>query len=97
VLAASGGALWMLWERSQHDPWLRLLARVRRKLGKAGVHPPSAAPPREMAQLVRQRFGETGQPLHDWLIRMETQRYSRNPQASLATLQSEFRQLAWPS
>lgn len=96
VTAALCGAAWTLWDRAQHDPWLRLLARVRRELGKAGIVLPRAAPPREMANAVRARFGQAAQPLHDWLIRLEQLRYSPRPAATLATLQREFRQLAWP-
>jgi hypothetical protein len=31
-----------------------------------------------------------------WLLRLEAQRYSSQAAATLATLQREFRQLAWP-
>ena len=34
VVAALGGMGWSLWERSQHDPWLRLLARARQRLAR---------------------------------------------------------------
>jgi transglutaminase-like putative cysteine protease len=96
VLVAAIGAGWTLWERTQHDPWLRLLARVRKKLLAAGVELPPASAPRQMATLVTSRFGPRGKPLADWLLQLEAQRYARDSRASLASLQRDFRQLAWP-
>ena len=90
------GALWTLWERNRHDPWLRLLARARRRLKKAGVALPAAAPPRQMAEQVTLRFGEAGRPVHDWLLRLEAQRYGRTPAEALSALRGEFRTLRWP-
>jgi hypothetical protein len=49
-----------------------------------------------MATLVTQRFGAGAKQLADWLLELEAQRYSRKPRASLAALQREFNQLAWP-
>ncbi|MFS2055461.1 transglutaminase-like domain-containing protein, partial [Variovorax sp. CT11-76] len=43
VGASLAGALWTLWERSQHDPWLRLLGRARARLAKAGLAVPGTA------------------------------------------------------
>lgn len=97
VALALTGAAWTLWDRRQHDPWLRLLLRVRRRLGQAGVDLPPATPPRQIATVVTGRFGETGRALSDWLLKLETQRYARNPGVSLAALQREFKQLAWPT
>ena len=96
VALALTGALWTLWDRRQHDPWLRLLLRVRHRLGQAGVEFPPTAPPRQIATLVTLRFGEPGRALADWLLKLETQRYARNPGVSVASLQREFKQLAWP-
>jgi transglutaminase-like putative cysteine protease len=97
VALALVGAAWTMWDRRQHDPWLRLLARVRRRLGQAGVELPAATPPRRIATLVTARFGEPGGALADWLLKLETQRYARNAGVSLAALQREFKQLAWPT
>jgi transglutaminase-like putative cysteine protease len=97
VAVALAGAAWTLWERRQHDPWLRLLGRTRSRLRRAGVDLPSTAPPRQIATVVTARFGERGQALADWLLKLETQRYARTPGASLAALRREFKQLAWPS
>jgi transglutaminase-like putative cysteine protease len=96
VTVAMCGAAWTLWEQSQHDPWLRLLNRVRKRLDGAGIELPPAAPPRQIATAVTTRFGERASGLADWLLKLETQRYARNPAVSLRTLQREFKQLAWP-
>ena len=96
VLVAVIGAGWTLWERSQHDPWLRLLGRARKRLLKAGVELPAASAPRQIATVVTSRFGAGAKPLADWLLQLEAQRYSRQPHSSLAALQRQFRHLAWP-
>ena len=91
-----GGAGWTLWDRNRHDPWLRLLGRARLRLKKAGMVLPETAPPRQMAEQVALRFGAAGQPVPDWLLRLEAQRYGRTPGAGLSALRGEFRTLAWP-
>jgi transglutaminase-like putative cysteine protease len=96
VLTALGGAALTLWDRREHDPWLRLLAHTRKRLHRAGVELPAAAPPRQIATLVTGRFGPSAQALADWLLKLESQRYARTPGASLAALQREFKHLAWP-
>ncbi len=95
VALAAGG--WTLWDRRQHDPWLRLLQRVRARLGRVGVELPPAAPPRQMATVVTGRFGERGRALADWLLKLEAQRYARSPNANLPALQRELKQLTWPA
>ncbi|MDB5731630.1 MAG: transglutaminase protein, partial [Variovorax sp.] len=97
VAASAAGAGLTLWERHRHDPWLRLLAQARDRLRKAGLDLPDAAPPRQMAQQVLARFGATGQPLHDWLLRLEAQRYAPSPVAQLSALRAEYRRLDWPA
>lgn len=97
VVVASGGALWTLWERAQHDPWLRLLMRVRRRLLRAGVQLPAASGPRQIATVVTERFGDNARLLADWLLKLEAQRYARAPHASLAALQHEYKHLPWPT
>ena len=106
VFVSLCGAAWTLWERTQHDPWLRLLARARRKLVAAGIQVPPQAPPRELARQIKLHYegAETarGQALHDWLLRLEHLRYAPaapanlGARARLATLRREFNQLAWP-
>ena len=97
VFVALCGAAWTMWERRQHDPWLRLLARTRERLLKAGLDLPAATPPRQIAALVTGHFGDRAQALADWLLKLEKQRYARSSDASLAALQREFKHLAWPS
>lgn len=96
IAASLAGAGWTLWERSQHDPWLRLLGRARQRLEKAGLALPEAAPPRQIATQAVAHFGAAGQPVHDWLLRLEAQRYAKTPEAGLPALRAEFRTLAWP-
>jgi transglutaminase-like putative cysteine protease len=96
VVVAMCVAAWTLWERREHDPWLRLLARVRSRLAEAGMELPPAAPPRQIATLVTGRFGNSAQALADWLLKLESQRYARTPGAGLGALQREFNHLAWP-
>ena len=99
VLVALGGALWALWERQQHDPWLRLLTRARQRLARTGIALAPAAPPRQIAVLVQSRLGvgwSGADALADWLLRLEAQRYASAPHASLTKLQREFNRLSWP-
>ncbi|MDO9434862.1 DUF3488 and transglutaminase-like domain-containing protein [Hydrogenophaga sp.] len=101
VLVSLLGAAWTLWERQQHDPWLRLLQRARARLAALGLESADNTPPRELARRVQQRWGggEAAQRIAQWLLQLEAQRYSRPgtaPNPTLAALQREFRQLAWP-
>jgi transglutaminase-like putative cysteine protease len=98
VLVSLAGAAWTLWERQQHDPWLRLLQRARQRLHKLGLSNAGNLPPRALAQEARQRFGDTpfSQSVTQWLLKLESHRYSRESPVSLATLQREYKQLAWP-
>jgi transglutaminase-like putative cysteine protease len=99
VLASLLGAVWLGWQRQRLDPWLRLLARAQERLRAAGVVLPAQAPPREMARcLMEQRnLGDNRvQALHDWLLRLEAQRYAPpTPDHThvLSRLRREFRQL----
>jgi protein-glutamine gamma-glutamyltransferase len=90
------GAGWTLWERTRRDPWLRLLARARARLERAGIALPETASPRQMASRLSARFGPAAQPAHDWLLRLEAQRYARDPAEALSALRAEFRRLGWP-
>ena len=95
-VAAGGGGLWALWERSQHDPWLRLLARTRQRLARVGLPLPDTMPPRAMAQRVQAQFGTPAQGVADWLLRLEQLRYAPQPATELGKLRREFRHLPWP-
>ena len=100
VLVSATGAAWSLWDRVQHDPWLRLLARTRKQLHKAGIASGPATSPRALAQKVLARYGNRGQTLHDWLMQLETQRYAASAddaaRARLRQLQRQYASLAWP-
>ncbi len=98
VLVSLAGAGWQLWERQQHDPWLRLLQRSRQRLQRLGLEAGDHLPPRELAARVQRHFGDTAfaRSVSLWLLRLEALRYSRQSPDSLATLQREFQQLAWP-
>ena len=109
VLAAVLGGAWALWDRTQHDPWQRMLARTRKRLAKAGLPSTAATSPRQLAVQVLARYGEPGRPLHDWLIQLEGQRYARPPEGpsagarrarqapALEQLRQQWSQLAWPA
>ena len=94
--AGGGGAGGTVGAGRGHDPWLRLLGRARHRLEKAGLSLPEAAPPRQIATQAMAHFGAAGQPVHDWLLRLEAQRYAKTPEAGLPALRAEFRKMAWP-
>ena len=96
VAVATAGAAWSWWDRMQHDPWLRLLGRTRKRLRQAGLQVGNTAPPREIAHLVSSRFGEDARGLAQWLLKLEAQRYARAPGTTLSALRREFQQLSWP-
>jgi len=95
--ASIAGAAWTLWERSRHDPWLRLLGQARTRLAKAGLRLPETTPPRQMAQAADARFGPAAQAVRDWLLKLEAQRYAKATPQTLSTLRREFRHLRWPA
>jgi hypothetical protein len=55
-VAALGAGAWSWWERSQHDPWLRLLGRARKRLAHAGLPMPDHLPPRTLALQVQRHW-----------------------------------------
>jgi len=107
VAAALLGAGWSWWDRSQHDPWVRLLARARHRLDKAGIPSTAATSPRQLAAEVLARYGQqpgsAAQALADWLLRLEQQRYAAAPAGAgkaapqLHALRQEFSRLSWPA
>jgi protein-glutamine gamma-glutamyltransferase len=96
VAVALAGIAWAKWDRHRQDPWLRLLARVRERLVQSGVSVAPTSGPRQMAQAVTDRFGAPAQPLAEWLLRLEAQRYARAAPAPLPALQRELQRLPWP-
>ncbi|WP_293642488.1 DUF3488 and transglutaminase-like domain-containing protein [Polaromonas sp.] len=103
VSASLAGAAWTLWERAQHDPWLRLLARARKRLTKAGFESTAATSPRQLALQVLALQGSQGQALHDWLMALELERYAATVAGAASRLQQlnklkhQFNRLAWPA
>jgi protein-glutamine gamma-glutamyltransferase len=84
--AALAGALWAWWDRHQQDPWLRLQARVARRLAGLGVRVAAHQGPRERARQVRLALGAAGEPLAAALEQLEQQRYGSEaplPRAAL--------------
>ncbi len=99
VVVSLLGAAWSLWERTQHDPWLRLLARARKRLATAGIDSTPATSPRQLAALLRAKFGETYAAALQWLMHLEAQRYANSPNGSAPAfkqLQQQFKALHWP-
>jgi len=96
IVVALAGALWSWWDRLQHDPWLRLLGRARKRLRESGLDVGNTAPPRAIADLMTTRFGADARALAQWLLKLEAQRYARAPAQSLPALRREFHQIAWP-
>ncbi|GAB3367020.1 MULTISPECIES: transglutaminase TgpA family protein [Giesbergeria] len=98
-VAALLGAAWTLWERRQHDPWLRLLARTRQRLAQAGLVLPDSTPPRTIATQVQAQFGDSAHALCAWLLELEQLRYAPSPAASgqLRQLQRRWHSLPWPA
>ena len=76
VVVSLLGAAWSIWERTQHDPWLRLLARARKRLAQAGINSTPATSPRQLAALLQARFGDAHAAVLQWLLQLEAQRYS---------------------
>ena len=99
VFASLVGVAWGLWERSRHDPWLRLLGRARKQLGKSGLVSHAGTSPRQLATLVLERYGTEGQPLYNWLLQLEAQRYASSPPGGtpLAQLKKQYAGLSWPA
>lgn len=101
ALAAGGGIAWSAWKRGEHDPWLRLLQRTRRKLSRQGLDIPANASPRRLAQAVERSAlpAALKSALARWLLTLERQRYAPAPAdgaISLATLRRQFSRMAWP-
>ena len=98
VAVSLGGAAWALWEHRQHDPWLRLLQRARRRLERLGVSSSGQVTPRTLAQALRERpeHATWAPAVIEWLLNLETQRYARRPTPSLPQLKRAYRDLPWP-
>ena len=99
VLASLAASAWALWERQQHDPWLRLLTKVRKRLVEAGVPASQTAPPRELAlglaALPGARSQRAVQALQALLLQLEAQRYAPAGGPRLGTLKRAFARFDW--
>ena len=99
VAVSLAGAVWSLWERTQHDPWLRLLAKARKQLTKAGIHSTAANTPRQLAALLKAQDGSPHDELQAWLMQLEAQRYAKAASSvqQLHQLRQQFSKLVWPA
>ena len=98
VVVSLAGAGWTLWERQQHDPWLRLLAHSRQRLQALGLEVGEHMPPRELARRIREHQGDTelARQLGAWLLRMEAMRYAPQSPDTIPSLRADFRRIGWP-
>ena len=76
VAASTAAAAWAWWDRQRQDPWVRRYQRVRRRLGRHGLQTPPHTPPRTLAALALEHWGEAARPLAQALIELEAQRYA---------------------
>jgi protein-glutamine gamma-glutamyltransferase len=106
VFASAGAAALTLWDRVQHDPWLRLLARARRQFARAGIQSSASTSPRQLARMLDVRYargGDKARAWHDWLMELELQRYAGAPSRAakdtqhLRQLRRRFNALRWPA
>ncbi len=95
VFVSLCGAAWTWWERSQHDPWLRLLHRARSRLAMLGIKSDEHTPPRALALQAQAQFGDAAKSLHDWLLQLEAQRYAPQTAQSLSKLRLEWQKMPW--
>lgn len=95
AVASLAGALWAAWSRTTHDPWLRLLERVRRRLRRNGLAVPAYATPRQIAEIVQaSALNEADRRIWThWLIALEAQRYDPQGTVSLSALKKQYRLL----
>jgi transglutaminase-like putative cysteine protease len=99
VVVSLLGAAWSLWERTQHDPWLRLLGKARKRLAKAGIESSPASTPRQLAAKLKASSGSQHADLQAWLMQLEAQRYANSAPSSqqLRQLGQQFKALGWPA
>ena len=102
VFVSAVGAVWTLWEQTQHDPWLRLLGKARKRLAKAGIQSSATSTPRQLAGLLPAQSDPASQALHNWLLQLEALRYADAPRTDEAhpafkQLQRQFKTLSWPA
>ncbi|MEA3394841.1 MAG: DUF3488 and transglutaminase-like domain-containing protein [Pseudomonadota bacterium] len=101
VLLSLAGAAWALWERRQHDPWVRLFKAAQQRLRQTQAAPELT--PRALAQSLVRQHGAADphvQAWRDWLLQLEALRYApgtaEGAKRGLAALRREFKQLHCP-
>ena len=98
VVVSVLGAAWGLWERTQHDPWLRLLGKARKQLAKAGIESTQATSPRQLAMLLKTKHSTQHDALVSWLMQLEAHRYGASgSNQTIKQLRQQFNGLAWPA
>ena len=96
------GAGWAMWERRQHDPWLRLLAQARREATRLGLQAGPDTTPRQLAQRLQARYAQhpNTPAVTDWLLQLEAQRYAvphHSPSPDVKALKRIAATLRWPA
>ena len=98
VVVSLFGALWGWRGRTQHDPWLRLLGKARRRLAKAGIESSPTTSPRQLAALLKASHNAPHDALVSWLMQLEAQRYAASgTDKGLKQLRQQFNGLVWPA
>jgi transglutaminase-like putative cysteine protease len=90
------GAAWSAWERQQHDPWLRLLGRVRAQFTHAGLNLPANSTPRQLMQALGELPASCSQRAawQAWLLQLESLRYGTQALGQRTTLRHQVATLA---
>lgn len=104
TLVSLAGAVWTLWERRQHDPWLRLLQQARQRAQRQGIQASTHATPRQLAALLQHQCTDQTETaaVVQWLLALETLRYAPatpdhgQGKPALQPLQQQFKVLVWP-
>ena len=97
VVVSLLGVAWGAWERQHQDPWLRLLARARQALERAGIQVPPQSTPRQLAERLKlQADAPLQRPdLQAWLLRLEALRYSPDAPTPHDSLVAGSGQTGW--
>ena len=82
AVVGSAGAAWAWWEQRRADPWVRMHRRVVRALVDKGLPASVHMPPRSLAALLRERFGDAAGEAVAALLAIEHARYAAPPAQS---------------
>ena len=80
----------------QHDPWLRLLSRVRRRLRQQGVEY-GFGPAAPDCDTGHNTLGAKCASIAEWLLKTKRFGTAATVMATWRALRREFKQLAWPN